>query len=128
MNPATKNFLQLFFDAIDENIQQVIRELKEEGIDTEESENRIKQMIKKKKAELKLERGKILKAKVEELVKAQSVEVKPETIEERYSIAARKLGSFDQEDILSIKKDAELLKDIGKLFDKDKHEAGKAGS
>ncbi|MDY0082635.1 MAG: hypothetical protein RBR74_05580, partial [Ignavibacteriaceae bacterium] len=110
MNPATKNFLQLFFDAIDENIQQVIRELKEEGIDTEESENRIKIMIKKKKAELKIERGKILKEKVEEILKAQPEETKSETIEERYSIAARKLGSLDQEDILSIKKDAELLK------------------
>ena len=39
-----------------------------------------------------------------------------EAVEAKYSIAARKLGSLDEQDIQSIKKDAELLEDIGKLL------------
>ena len=128
MNQKTQNFLDLYFDAIDENIDEVVEELKSAGNDPAETHNKILYMIKQKKAELKIEKGKILKARVEELIKS-----KPETPlsivkEERYAIAARKLGTLDKEDIESIKKDGELLEDIGILLNEGKDDAGKAGS
>jgi hypothetical protein len=128
MNQKTQNFLDLYFDAIDENIDEVVEELKSAGNDPAETHNKILFMIKQKKAEFKIEKGKILKARVEELIKS-----KPETPlslvkEERYTIAARKLGTLDKEDIESIKKDGELLEDIGTLLNEGKDDAGKAGS
>ena len=123
MTQRTLNFLALYFDAIDENIEEAVGELKEAGIDPEESENRVMQMIKKKKAEIKIEKGKELKTKVEEIIKAKTSSGKPETVEAKYSIAARKLGSLDEQDIQSIKKDAELLEEIGKLVSKGKNES-----
>lgn len=128
MNQKTQNFLDLYFDAIDENIDDVVEELKSAGNDPAETQNKILYMIKQKKAELKIEKGKILKARIEELIKS-----KPETPlsiakEERYAIAARKLGTLDKEDIESIKKDGELLEDIGLLLNEGKDDAGKAGN
>lgn len=122
MTQRTLNFLALYFDAIDENIEEAVGELKEAGIDPEESENRVMQMIKRKKAQIKIEKGQQLKTKVEEIIKAKTSTGKPETVEAKYSIAARKLGSLDEQDIQSIKKDAELLEDIGKLL-KSKNES-----
>ena len=74
MNQKTQNFLDLYFDAIDENIDDVVEELKSAGNDPEETHNKILYMIKQKKAELKIEKGKFLKARIEELIKS-----KPET-------------------------------------------------
>ena len=123
MTQRTLNFLALYFNAIDENIEEAVGELKEAGIDPEESENRVMQMIKKKKAEIKIEKGKELKTKVEEIIKAKTSSGKSETVEAKYSIAARKLGSLDEQDIQSIKKDAELLDEIGKIVGKGKNES-----
>lgn len=128
MKSSARNFLDLFFEAIDENIEEMVGELKDAGTDPEESEKRILQMIKQKKAELKIEKGKKLKARIEELIKS-----KPETPismvkEERYAIAARKLGALDSDDIEVIKKDSELLEDIGTLLNEGKDDTGKAGS
>lgn len=123
MTQRTLNFLALYFDAIDENIEEAVGELKEAGIDPEASENRVMQMIKRKKAQIKIAKGKELKTKVEEIIKAKTSSGKPETVEAKYSIAARKLGSLDEQDIQSIKKDAELLDEIGKLVSKGKNES-----
>lgn len=128
MNQKTQNFLDLYFDAIEENIDEVVEELKSAGNEPAEIQNKILFIIKQKKAELKIEKGKKLKTRIEELIKS-----KPETPisivkEERYAIAARKLGTLDAEDIESIKKDAELLEDIGILLNEGKDDTGKAGS
>ena len=127
MKSSARNFLDLYFEAIDENIEEMVGELKNSGTDTEESEKRILQMIKQKKAELKIEKGKKLKARVEELIKSMPITPISKVNEERYAIAARKLGTLDKEDIESIKKDGELLEDIGTLLNEGKDDAGKAG-
>ena len=85
----------------------------------EESEQKIMQMIKKQKAEIKIENGKILKERVLELIKKRDAVKEPEPDEKHYAIAARKLGKLESDDIESIKKDSMLLKDIGKLIDGD---------
>lgn len=119
MTERDKNFIDLYFEAVDENIDEVIRELKNSGIDPEESEQKIMQMIKKQKAEIKIENGKILKERVLELIKKRDAVKEPEPDEKHYAIAARKLGKLERDDIESIKKDSILLKDIGKLIDGD---------
>lgn len=128
MTQKALNFLDLYFDGIDENIDEVAGELKDAGIDPDQSQNRIMQMIKQKKADIKIERGKKLKARVEKIIKSKPEQSDSKVNEERYAIAARKLGSLDQADIQSIKKDAELLEDIGKLLGDGNDETGKAGS
>ena len=127
MKPSARNFLELYFEAIDENIEEVVGELKDAGINTEEAQNKILQMIKQKKAEIKIESGKILKERVLELIKKSDTVKEPEMDEKHYSIAARKLGKLESEDIESIKKDSILLKDIGKLIDGDADDTGKTG-
>lgn len=119
MTERDKNFIDLYFEAVDENIDEVIRALKNSGIDPEESEQKIMQMIKKQKAEIKIENGKILKERVLELIKKRDAVKEPEPDEKHYAIAARKLGKLERDDIESIKKDSILLKDIGKLIDGD---------
>ncbi len=119
MTERDKNFIDLYFEAVDENIDEVIRELKNSGIDPEESEQKIMQMIKKQKAEIKIENGKILKERVLELIKERDAVKEPELDEKHYAIAARKLGKLESDDIESIKKDSILLKEIGKLIDGD---------
>lgn len=119
MTERDKNFIDLYFEAVDENIDEVIRELKNSGIDPEESEQKIMQMIKKQKAEIKIENGKILKERVLELIKKRDAVKEPEPDEKHYAIAARKLGKLERDDIESIKKDSILLKHIGKLIDGD---------
>lgn len=119
MTERDKNFIDLYFEAVDENIDEVIRELKNSGIDPEESERKIMQMIKKQRAEIKIENGKILKERVLELIKKRDAVKEPEPDEKHYAIAARKLGKLESDDIESIKKDSILLKEIGKLIDGD---------
>ena len=119
MTERDKNFIDLYFEAVDENIDEVIRELKNSGIDPEESERKIMQMIKKQRAEIKIENGKILKERVLELIKERDAVKEPELDEKHYAIAARKLGKLESDDIESIKKDSILLKEIGKLIDGD---------
>lgn len=119
MTERDKNFIDLYFEAVDENIDEVIRELKNSGIDPEESERKIMQMIKKQRAEIKIENGKILKERVLELIKKRDAVKEPEPDEKHYAIAARKLGKLERDDIESIKKDSILLKHIGKLIDGD---------
>lgn len=119
MTERDKNFIDLYFEAVDENIDEVIRELKNSGIDPEESERKIMQMIKKQRAEIKIENGKILKERVLELIKERDAVKEPELDEKHYAIAARKLGKLERDDIESIKKDSILLKEIGKLIDGD---------
>lgn len=123
MTEKDRIFINLFFEAVDENIDEVIAELKNAGINPEESEQKIMLMVKKQKAKLKIESGKQLKARVAEIIKLSANQTDTKVTEERYAIAARKLGAFDQNDIQSIKKDAELLEDIGKLLDKVKSDA-----
>lgn len=125
MTERDKNFIDLYFEAVDENIDEVIRDLKNSGLDPEEAEQNIMQMIKKQKAEIKIENGKILKERVLELIKKIDAVKEPEPDEKHYAIAARKLGKLERDDIESIKKDSILLKDIGKLIDGDADDTGK---
>ena len=123
MKPSAKNFLELYFEAIDENIDEVTGELEDAGIDTGESQNRIMQIIKQKKADIKLEKGKILKERVQEFIKKKFDTLLPADMDETLAVAYRKLEGLDNDDELMIKKDAALLIEIDKLISEAKDEA-----
>jgi len=123
MKPSAKNFLELYFEAIDENIDEVTGELEDAGIDTGESQNRIMQIIKQKKADIKLEKGKILKERVQEFIKKKFDTLLPAEMDKTLAVAYRKLEGLDNDDELMIKKDAALLNEIDKLISEAKDEA-----
>ena len=123
MKPSAKNFLELYFEAIDENIDEVTGELKDAGIDTGESQNRIMQIIKQKKADIKLEKAKILKERVQEFIKKKFDTLLPAEMDKTLAVAYRKLEGLDNDDELMIKKDAALLNEIDKLISEAKDEA-----
>ncbi len=123
MKPSAKNFLELYFEAIDENIDEVTGELEDAGIDTGESQNRIMQIIKQKKADIKLEKAKILKERVQEFIKKKFDTLLPAEMDKTLAVAYRKLEGLDNDDELMIKKDAALLNEIDKLISEAKDEA-----
>lgn len=123
MKPSAKNFLELYFEAIDENIDEVTGELEDAGIDTGESQNRIMQIIKQKKADIKLEKAKILKERVQEFIKKKFDTLLPAEMDKTLAVAYRKLEGLDNDDELMIKKDAALLIEIDKLISEAKDEA-----
>ena len=123
MKPSAKNFLELYFEAIDENIDEVTGELEDAGIDTGESQNRIMQIIKQKKADIKLEKAKILKERVQEFIKKKFDTLLPADMDETLAVAYRKLEGLNNDDELMIKKDAALLNEIDKLISEAKDEA-----
>lgn len=125
MNAREMNFLHLYFEMLDENIEEISEQLLETGINSAASRNRVLDLIKQQKAEIKIEKGKILKTKVLELIKKSDVVKESEADEKVYAIAARKLGKLESDDIISIKKDSVLLKDIGKLIQGDADDTGK---
>ena len=125
MNARESNFIQLYFEMMAENIEEISEQLIATGINPEESKNRVLNLIKEQKAELKIERGKELQLRVEEIVKASNAEPAQKVNEPRYALAARKLGKLDEEDINNIKKDGALLEQIGKLINRGKDDTGK---
>lgn len=122
MDSITRNFLELYFEAIDDQEEAEKLSSTDQENDPEDLRNIIIKKIKRKKADLKIESGKILKEKVIELIKKKETDSTKEEDTKHYAIAARKLGSLDEQDIQSIKKDAELLEDIGKIL-KSKNES-----
>lgn len=121
------NFAGFFFDITDVDIETMKSELSDAGLNTEHSEQNIQNIIKKHKAEIKIENGKKMQARVIELIKKKDEINTPVNLDEHIALAARKLGKLDEEDISIIKKDSALLKDIGKLIDGDVDDAGKTG-
>lgn len=121
------NFAGFFFDITDVDIETMKNELTDAGLNTEHSEQNILNILKHNKAEIKIEKGKLTQARVIELIKKKDEINIPETLDEHIALAARKLGELDEEDIRLIKKDSDLLKDIGKLISGGSDDAGKTG-
>lgn len=127
MDSTTRNFLELYFETIDENIEEITNDLQDHGSDLENSRNKILQMIRRKKAEFKKERGRVLQHKIIELIKKKADVFDTFQNEEQLAIAARKLGKLDKNDIANIKKDAALLEDIKKIIKGGDDGTGKTG-
>lgn len=116
MDRRTQNFLYLYFAVIDENAEEIKKQLEDEGIDIKNLEDDIKELIKKTKAEIKIEKGKIFKAnalKVIDRVQNQNKEFEETPA---FKIAARNLGKIDKQDEAEIKKNEMILKELDKSF------------
>lgn len=112
MTQRTLNFLELYFEAIDENIEEVLGDLNDAGIDAAESQNRLLQLIKHKKANLKIDKAKKVKEKVQNLLKNNPAVLIVKEPGESLALAYRKLGKLSPEEEAMIKKDSALLDEI----------------
>ena len=114
------NFIELYFEALEENIDEVIAQLEEEGIDTEQSQQDTLELIKQKKAELKLEQGEQFKKAYQSQV--QTEKSSPDSLTQNlHMLAARNqkegFNEMERKDLLT---EQEKLKLIAKLKNKNK--------
>ncbi len=116
-NRKLEYFSNFLLDTSEDDINYMISELRDAGIDPVESQQKTLKMIKQKKAEIKLEKGKIFKAtalKVIDRVQNENKEFEETPV---FKIAARNLGKLDKQDEDEIKKNEMILKELGKMFD-----------
>lgn len=114
------NFIELYFEALEENIDEVIAQLEEEGIDTEQSQQDTLELIKQKKAELKLEQGEQFKKAYQSQV--QTEKSSPDSLTQNlHMLAARNqkegFNEMERKDLLT---EQEKLKLIAKLKNQNK--------
>ena len=114
------NFIELYFEALEENIDEVIAQLEEEGIDTEQSQQDTLELIKQKKAELKLEQGEQFKKAYQSQV--QTEKSSPDSLTHNlHMLAARNqkegFNEMERKDLLT---EQEKLKLIAKLKNQNK--------
>lgn len=122
MDKRIQNFFDLYLEAIDENIDEVVEELKNAGIDPDESRERILKMIKQKKAELKRENAKKIRERVLKVIKENSDKILPASSNDKLALSYRKLGKLDPDEEALIKKDVPLLDEIKKIISEEKDE------
>lgn len=114
MDRRTMNFIDLYFESLDENIEEVKEDLSEAGIDLENLMNNVNQMIKKAKADIKIEKGRILRnaaIKIIDRVQNNDYQQTP-----AFRIAARNLGKLDKQDEEEIKKNEIILNELDKII------------
>ncbi|HMU44573.1 MAG TPA: hypothetical protein PKA80_14840 [Ignavibacteriaceae bacterium] len=114
------NFIELYFEALEENIDEVIAQLEEEGIDTEQSQQDTLELIKQKKAELKLEQGEQFKKAYQTQVPTEKSS--PDSLTQNlHMLAARNqkegFNEMERKDLLT---EQEKLKLIAKLKNQNK--------
>lgn len=112
-----ENFSNFYLDSSEEDISYMISELEEAGINLEQSAKNIKHLIKETKAEIKLEKGRVLKQRVLNKLKDAADAILPADTESRLAVQFRKLGTLDEDDKKLIKKNEALLSEIEKLID-----------
>ena len=117
-----ENFSTFYFDTSGNDIENMISELKEAGIDPDISGDRILKLIKKERINLKIEKGKRAKARVEEFIKKNFSGLIPVENDEQLALAYRKLEELDPEEEKLIKKDAALLEKLNKIISEGKDE------
>lgn len=119
MDRRTMNFIDLYFESLDENIEEVKKDLSDAGIDLGNLENGIIQSIKKAKAEIKIEKGKEFKTTALKVI--HKVQLQNKEFEEtpEFRIAARNLGKLDKQDENEIKKNEMILKELDKILNQD---------
>jgi hypothetical protein len=117
-----ENFSTFYFDTSGTDIENMISELKEAGIDPDKSTERILRLIKKERIKLKIEKGKRLQERVEEFVRKNFNGLVPIENDEQLALAYRKLEGLDADDEKLIKKDAALLEELNKIISEENDE------
>jgi hypothetical protein len=117
-----ENFSTFYFDTSGTDIENMISELKEAGIDPDKSTERIFRLIKKERIKLKIEKGKRVQKRVEEFVRKNLNSLIPVENDEQLALAYRKLEVLDSDDEKLIKKDAALLEELNKIISEENDE------
>ncbi len=117
-----ENFSTFYFDTSGNDIENMISELKEAGIDPENSGEKILKRIKKERINLKIEKAKRAKERVEDFIKKKFDSLSPLENDEQLVLAYRKLEGLDSDDELLIKKDAALLEKLKKIISEENNE------
>jgi ATP-dependent Clp protease ATP-binding subunit ClpA len=111
------NFIRLMDEAFDENIEEIKKELQDEGIDVNEVQKELLGFIKKQKAKLSIEKGKLMKQAFIEKLKSNSAEPSIESV----MLAFR--GDKNSKSQKEVDKDMldklNVIKEIKKQFDGD---------
>jgi len=117
-----ENFSTFYFDTSGNDIENMISELKEAGIDPDNSGEKILKRIKKERINLKIEKAKRAKERVEDFIKKKFDSLSPLENDEQLVLAYRKLEGLDSDDELLIKKDAALLEKLKKIISEENNE------
>lgn len=118
MKDRLDNFIELYFEAIQENLEEVIFELKEEGIDPEQSQQDILNFIKKEKGQLKLRQGIQFKGYYLDAVNSEKLHSESSNHDVSRLAARKKSDGFSEEEKNDILSDEEKLKLI-KMYKDD---------
>ena len=104
--------IEFLLHSIDNNKELTQEYLQNAQIDTEETTERLKEYIKKKKAEYRLERGRMLKEKFTELKSNLISKNQVQLNREELLFAFRNLEGVNESDLKEIEKDAQLLNEL----------------
>ena len=116
INEKLLNFTELYFNSLDENMELTTQELEVAGIDVSASEQRTLELLRKAKAEAKIESGKAFKQKYYELLNNIDLLLpQMEKEEPELATAFRKLKeSPEDEEMLDDQKKLKLLEYLNK--------------
>ncbi|MGQ9644401.1 MAG: hypothetical protein ACUVT3_11135 [Ignavibacterium sp.] len=111
------NFIRLMDEAFDENIEEIKKELQDEGIDIKEIQKELLGFINKQKAKLRIEKGKLMKREYNEKIKINSAE--PSINSVMLAFRADKNSNSQKEFDNELVNKLNVIKEIKKQFDKD---------
>lgn len=112
-----ENFSTFYFDTSGEDIEYMISELKEAGIDPEKSSDKILKLIKKERINLKIEKGKRITENYFDLKRQESTENAGEQgFEYKTAVGYRKKSDeLTNEDLKKLNRDANDLNLLKKI-------------
>jgi|WetSurMetagenome_2_1015567.scaffolds.fasta_scaffold140845_2 hypothetical protein len=104
--------IEFLLHSIDNNKELTEEYLQNAQIDIEETTEELKEYIKKKRAEYRLERGRILKEKFTELKNNLISKNQVQLNRDELLFAFRNLEGVDESDLKEIEEDAQLLNEL----------------
>ena len=120
------NFIRLMDEAFDENIEEIKKELQDEGIDIKEIQKELLSFIKKQRAKLLIEKGKLMKQAITEKININSAE--PSINSVMLAFRADKNSNSQKEFDNELVKKLNVIKEIKKQFDGNTDEEGNKNS
>lgn len=111
------NFIKLMDEAFDENIEEIKNELQDEGIDIKEVQKELLSFIKKQRAKLFIEKGKLMKQEYNEKIKSNFAEPSVKSV--MFAFRADKSSNSQKEFDNDLANKLSVIKEIKKKFDGD---------
>lgn len=112
--------IEFLLQSIDDEKELTGEYLQNAQIDTKEKSEELKEYIKKKKAEYRLERGRKLKEKLNELKSNLLFNDRRQLNRQELLFAYRNLEGVDESDIKEIQEDTQLLNELDNFIKNEK--------